>query len=72
LTGFPFRAAGPSGRLQAAATLLCLPALSAFLAVNFTGATTFTSMSGVKREFRLSIPAVVAAVALGLRKERKR
>ncbi len=59
-------AAGPSGLLQAAATLLCLPALSAFLAVNFTGATTFTSMSGVKRELRAAIPAIVAALILGL------
>ena len=59
-------AAGPAGRLQAAATLLCLPALSAFLALNFTGATTFTSMSGVKRELRRAIPVLVAAAALGL------
>jgi len=59
-------AAGPSGLLQAAATFLCLPALSAFLAVNFTGATTFTSMSGVKRELRGAIPAIVAALILGL------
>ncbi len=59
-------AAGSAGLLQAAATLLCLPAFSAFLAVNFTGATTFTSMSGVKRELRLSLPVTIAAVTLGL------
>lgn len=58
--------AGPAGLLQAAATFLCLPALSAFLAVNFTGATTFTSMSGVKRELRKAIPEIVAALILGL------
>lgn len=34
----------------AIAYLLLIPAVSAFLALNFTGSTTFTSMSGVKRE----------------------
>ncbi len=34
----------------ATAYLLLIPAVSAFLALNFTGSTTFTSMSGVKRE----------------------
>lgn len=61
-----FLDAGATGLLQAAAVLLGLPAFSAFLAVNFTGATTFTSMSGVKRELRYALPATIAAAALGL------
>jgi len=48
--------------LLAAAGLL-FPALSSYLALNFTGATTFTNISGVKKELRLSIPAYIAAVA---------
>jgi acetyl-CoA decarbonylase/synthase complex subunit gamma len=36
--------------------LLALPAVSAFFALNFTGATPYTSRSGVKKELRLSLP----------------
>jgi len=35
--------------------LLVLPVISAWLALNFTGATTFTSLSGVERELRRSV-----------------
>ena len=45
---------------------LALPAVSAFYTLNFTGCTTFTSRSGVKKEMRLAIPAMAAAVALGM------
>ena len=43
-----------------------LPAVSAFLAMNFTGASTYTSLSGVKREMRIAVPAEIAGAALGL------
>ena len=51
------------------------PAASAFMALSFTGATPFTSPSGVRREIRWFIPlgiaaAVVSAVALTLSKLR--
>ncbi|MBF0478003.1 MAG: acetyl-CoA synthase subunit gamma [Candidatus Omnitrophica bacterium] len=39
--------------------------LSAFLALNFTGASTYTSLSGVKKEIRYSIPAIIAMVSAG-------
>ncbi|MCB2192188.1 MAG: acetyl-CoA synthase subunit gamma [Deltaproteobacteria bacterium] len=45
---------------------LVVPALSSFLAMNFTGASTYTSLSGVKREMRLAVPLQIAATALGL------
>lgn len=41
---------------SALAYLLALPPVTAFLSLNFTGATTFTSKSGVKREMFAYIP----------------
>jgi hypothetical protein len=38
--------------------LLTLPPVTAFLALNFTGSTTFTSKSGVKREIFAYIPVM--------------
>ncbi len=45
---------------------LLIPAISAFLAMNYTGASTFTSLSGVKREMKAAVPMELAAAALGL------
>jgi hypothetical protein len=42
----------------AVAYLLGLPPVTAFLALNFTGSTTFTSKSGVKREMFAYIPVM--------------
>jgi len=47
-----------------AAAFLALPAVSAFYAMNFTGCTTYTSRSGVKKEMRLGIPAIGSALAV--------
>lgn len=44
------------------AAFLALPAICSFYALNFTGCTTFTSRSGVKKEMRLGIPAMGAAI----------
>jgi len=41
------------------ALLLLLPPITAFLTLNFTGSTTFTSRSGVKREIFTYIPKMV-------------
>jgi hypothetical protein len=59
---------GPAwaARLEALAWLVVVPSLSAFWAMNFTGASTFTSLSGVKREMRSAVPVEAAGVALGL------
>jgi acetyl-CoA decarbonylase/synthase complex subunit gamma len=53
-------------RVDAAGWLLMLPAISGFVAMNYTGASTFTSLSGVKREMRYAIPALIIAAAAGL------
>lgn len=41
-------------------------AVASFLAMNFTGSSTFTSLSGVKKEMKVSLPLQIGAAALGL------
>lgn len=48
------------------AWLLLIPALSSFLAMNYTGCSTYTSLSGVKKEMRLAVPLQVGGAAVGL------
>ena len=43
-------------------TYLFFPALSSYWALQFTGSTTFTSMSGVKREMKTAIPVYSAVL----------
>jgi acetyl-CoA decarbonylase/synthase complex subunit gamma len=43
-----------------------IPALAAFLAMNFTGASTYTSLSGVKKEMRWAVPFQIGAGVIGL------
>ena len=52
--------------LLGVAWLLLIPAFSAFLAMNFTGASTYTSLSGVKREMRWALPLKICAGLLGV------
>jgi hypothetical protein len=54
------------GTLNSLALFLLLPAISAFLTLNFTGASTYTSLSGVRREMKFAIPVIIASAALGL------
>jgi hypothetical protein len=48
------------------AYILSLPPVTAFLALNFTGATTFTSRSGVRKEIYAYFPAMVWMFAAGM------
>ena len=43
-----------------------IPAITSFLAMNFTGSSTYTSLSGVKKEMRVAVPLQIAFAALGL------
>ncbi len=43
-----------------------IPALSAYLAMNFTGASTYTSLSGVKKEMRWALPLQIGAGIVGV------
>ena len=52
-------------RLMSAGQLLLFPALSSFLAMNFTGASTYTSPSGVKKEVKKALPFIIGAGAVG-------
>jgi hypothetical protein len=45
---------------------LSFPAITAFLALNFTGATTFTSRSGVRREMFAYIPIMAWTFGVGI------
>lgn len=42
-------------------SLVLFPAVSSYLALQFTGSTAFTSISGVKKELKFSLPLYVAA-----------
>jgi hypothetical protein len=41
-------------------------ALASYLAMNFTGASTFSNPSGVRKELRYAIPAQLVAALAGL------
>ncbi len=54
------------GRLEIIAWFFLIPALSAYLAMNFTGASTYTSLSGVKKETRFALPFQIGAGIIGV------
>lgn len=49
-----------------AATYLLFPALSSYIALQFTGSTTFTGMSGVNKELKIGIPIYTGTAAMTL------
>ncbi len=51
---------------ESLAWLMLIPAVGSFLAMNFTGASTYTSLSGVRKEMRVAVPLQIAAAAVGL------
>lgn len=52
--------------LEFAGWILLGPAFAAFLAMNFTGASTFTSISGVKKEMHFALPLEIGGALVGL------
>jgi len=52
-------------RLEVLAWFLLVPAVAAYLAMNFTGASTYTSLSGVKKEMRFALPLEITAGIMG-------
>ena len=52
--------------LNLASLLLIFPAITAFIALNFTGATPFTSKSGVRFEMNRFIPVMAGLSGIGL------
>ena len=61
-----FSLADWAGRLECLAWLLMAPSLASFTAMNFTGASNFTSLSGVRKEMRTALPLQIAAGGIGL------
>jgi hypothetical protein len=54
-----------AGRAETLAWLILIPVLSTYLSLNFTGASTYTSLSGVKKEMRWAIPLQIGAGVAG-------
>jgi acetyl-CoA decarbonylase/synthase complex subunit gamma len=48
------------------ALMLMLPAVTAYFALNFTGCTTFTSLSGVEKEMRIALPVIILTFSVGV------
>lgn len=48
------------------AWILMITAISSFLGMNFTGSSTYTSISGVKKEMKVAVPLQIAAFGSGL------
>lgn len=65
LTAAWIRVAG-LGISSALVFLLMLPPLASFLALNFTGSTTYTSLSGVLKETRIALPLLGVSFLAGL------
>lgn len=55
-----------SNVFEVLAWLLLIPTISAYLGMNFTGSSTYTSLSGVKKEMRWAVPLQIAAGISGL------
>jgi hypothetical protein len=47
------------------ALFLIAPALTAYFAMNFTGCSTFTSLSGVQKEMRIAVPVIILSIVSG-------
>lgn len=55
-----------SSVLEMIVLLVSVPAMSAYLAMNFTGSSTFTSLSGVRKEMRFALPLEIGGTGAGL------
>ncbi len=51
--------------LLRSAYLLTIPAIASFLSLNFTGSTTYTSLSGVVKEMGVALPVMIVSASLG-------
>ena len=65
---FAFTKTGPlwPNTLAAIGYLLAMPPVTAYLALNFTGASTFTSRTGVRKEIYRYIPPMAVSFVVGV------
>jgi hypothetical protein len=52
--------------LETISWFFIITAISSFMAMNFTGSSTFTSLSGVKKEMKISIPFQIGFAVIGI------
>lgn len=64
LRGFDWHAGRDA--IEAVSWLLIIPAVAAYLAMNFTGCSTFTSLSGVRKEMRWALPLQIGIASCGI------
>jgi hypothetical protein len=62
----PFMVSVQNSIVLLVAAWLFFPALSSYIALQFTGSTTFTGMSGVKKELKLGVPLYIGAAGMSL------
>lgn len=53
------------GVMETISWMILIPAMATYLAMNFTGASTYTSLSGVRKEMRVALPLQAVAGVLG-------
>lgn len=53
-----------NGHTFSLAPVLFVSSISAYLALNYTGCSTYTSLSGVKKEIRFALPAIIGLLLL--------
>jgi len=61
-----FRSISIQDPILLGAAYFLFPALSSYIALQFTGSTTFTGMSGVKKELKIGIPLYIGAAGIAL------
>jgi hypothetical protein len=65
LTAGLFTSASGTGWVPAAASLMVVMSIASYLAMNFTGCSTYTSPSGVRKEMGWAVPMQAILVVLG-------
>ena len=61
-----FRMAAPDSRLTVVAWCFLVPTVASFMTMNFTGSTTYTSLSGVRREMAVAVPIQALCALVGV------
>ena len=51
--------------LSSVAYILILPSIASYYAMNFTGSSTYTSLSGVVKEMKVAVPLIAISIVLG-------
>jgi len=67
LVAIPLAFLGLCGKsvFEVVSWFLMMCAISSFMMMNFTGSSTYTSLSGVQKEMKLALPFQIASVSLG-------